>query len=211
MEAFIGSVFIVGFNFAPRQYTFCAGQTLTINDNSALFALIGSAYGGDGRNTLGIPDLRSRVPVGSNVMGNPIPPLFAYGWGQQAGNQETALGISHLPTHSHTASFTPIGGGGSPAQVLATTEDGTHSQPATGDYLAQPSDLPGFDAREHIFKANPTPASLVSLGGVSGGGGASGGTVTVNSTGAGSSFEIINPVLGMAYIIALEGVFPSRN
>ena len=211
MESFIGSVLVVGFNFSPRQYAFCAGQLYPIAANTALFALIGTAYGGDGRSTLGLPDLRSRAPTGSSVMGSPVGGLNAIGLGEPVGHQEAFLSLLQMPQHNHTTVFNPFGSD-LPAEVYATAEDGTHSQPADGDFLAQPSDLPGADKREHIFKATPSTTSLVPLGGVFGGSaGTLNGLITVQNAGLGNSVDIVNPCLGMAYVIAFDGVFPSRN
>ncbi len=81
MESFIGFVYPSAFNFAPRNYAFCAGQLLQISDFSALFALIGDTYGGDARTSMGVPDLRGRTPVGSSVMGTPLPPVSPIAWG----------------------------------------------------------------------------------------------------------------------------------
>lgn len=97
-EPFIGQIMPVGFNFAPRGWALCDGQLLSISQNSALFALLGTAYGGDGRVTFGLPDLRGRVPVhvGSG------PGLSPYTWGQKGGTEQVTLSVSQIPSHSHT-------------------------------------------------------------------------------------------------------------
>ena len=69
MDAFMGTVLPVAFNYPPRGWLFCNGQTVPIQQNSAMFALLGTMYGGDGQNTFGIPDLRGRVVVGSQGQG----------------------------------------------------------------------------------------------------------------------------------------------
>lgn len=210
MESFIGFVYPNGFNFAPRDYTFCAGQIIPISSNQALFALLGATFGGDGRTSLGVPDLRGRAPVGCSEMGTPIPPLSPVRWGERGGLQYITLSQSQMPTHNHTAEFTPSGGGGA-AQVEVTTEEGNTDTPVDGAYLSRTKATGGAqDKPENIFNTAPSEASLVSLGGVSGGGAGSG-TVTVGNSGASSVIDIQNPYTGMCYVMAIDGIFPSRN
>jgi len=87
----------VGFNFAPRGWALCDGQILAINQNSALFSLLGTTYGGDGRATFGLPDLRGRsaVHVGAG------PGLAGVTWGQKGGQEQVTLTTQNLPPHSH--------------------------------------------------------------------------------------------------------------
>lgn len=116
MDAFMGMVMPVGFNFAPRGWMFCNGQTVPISQNSAMFALLGTMYGGDGQNTFGIPDLRGRVPVGSQGNGPGLTPIAQ---GEKAGvNNVTviangAVSISltsaNLPPHTHPATMSLTG------------------------------------------------------------------------------------------------------
>jgi len=80
-DPFIGEIRMVGFNFAPRGWALCDGQLLPISQNAALFSLLGTIYGGDGRTTFGLPDLRSRVPVHSGQG----PGLSSYSIGQRSG------------------------------------------------------------------------------------------------------------------------------
>ena len=96
-EPYIGQIMIVGFNFPPRGWTLCDGQTLSISQNQALFSLLGTTFGGDGRTTFGIPDLRGRSPVG--VGGGPG--LSPISWGQKAGAEEQVLTVNQLPSHHH--------------------------------------------------------------------------------------------------------------
>lgn len=94
---FIGEIKMVGFNFAPRDWARCDGQLLQISQHSALFALLGTQYGGDGETTFGLPDLRGRVPMhAGNGPGLPNHPI-----GQKAGAETTTLSLAHLPPHNH--------------------------------------------------------------------------------------------------------------
>ncbi len=207
-EPFLGEIKMLGFSFSPRGFTFCAGQLMPIAENQALFALLATQYGGDGRTTFGLPNLTSRLPMGFN-MGD-SQGLQAYPPGTMMGSQHHSLQVFEMPLHNHSATFTAEGEGG-PAQLEATTEEGDASTPSPGAYLSQTKATGGpQDHPENIYKSGPTPGSLVSLGGVSGGG-ASGGTVQVGDTGEGQSFSIMNPVIAINFSIAIQGLFPTRN
>jgi microcystin-dependent protein len=97
MEAYIGAVFAFGFNYAPIGWVFCNGQTLPISENQAMYALIGTTYGGDGVQTFGIPNLQGRTPIGWGQG----PGLQNYIIGQAAGSESVTLTVNNLPIHSH--------------------------------------------------------------------------------------------------------------
>lgn len=96
-EAFIGEVKLFAGNFAPRGWAFCDGQLLAISQNSALFSILGTMYGGDGRTTFGLPDLRGRVAVGVGRG----PGLSDRRQGQKFGTETNTLTVMNLPSHSH--------------------------------------------------------------------------------------------------------------
>ena len=93
-EPFLGQITIFSFNYAPRGWALCNGQLLPINQNQALFSLLGTMYGGDGRTTFALPDLRGRVPI--HVGGGFIQ-------GERSGEENHTLVINELSTHSHNA------------------------------------------------------------------------------------------------------------
>lgn len=97
-EPFIGQIIQVGFNFAPRGYATCDGQTLSIAQNTALFSLLGTTYGGDGRVTFGLPDLRGRIPLHQGQG----PGLPNYTMGEASGVENHRLISSEMPMHNHT-------------------------------------------------------------------------------------------------------------
>lgn len=97
MEPFIGQVCSFGFNFAPRGWAQCNGQLLAISQYSALFSLLGTSYGGDGRTTFGLPDLRGRVAINQGQG----PGLSDYKIGQMAGKEGVTLTQNEMPSHSH--------------------------------------------------------------------------------------------------------------
>ena len=115
METFLGQIITVGFNFAPRGWLLCNGQLLSISQNQALFALLGTTYGGDGRTTFALPDLRGRRPIGFSHG----PGLSNYALGQRGGVENVTLTVNQIPPHTHT--------------MLADNESGT--TPANGGYL----------------------------------------------------------------------------
>ena len=133
MDPFIGEIRLVPFNFAPRGWAICAGQLLPINQNQALFALLGTTYGGDGRTTFALPDLRGRIPVGA---GQP-PAGSSYPLGATGGQETVKLTTGQLPGHAHavhassaagttknpTTAF-PAGGGAYAAERNVTYESG---------------------------------------------------------------------------------------
>ena len=99
---FLGEIRMFGFNFQPRGWALCNGQLLAISQNTALFSLLGTQYGGDGVTTFALPDLRSRVPL---HMGQG-PGLSSYGIGEQTGVESVALNADQLPRHNHSVMAT---------------------------------------------------------------------------------------------------------
>jgi microcystin-dependent protein len=152
-EPFLGEIRIFGFNFAPRGWAFCQGQILSISENTALFALLGTTYGGNGQTTFALPDLRGRV---ANSFGQG-PGLANYDLGEVSGSENVTLNSSQMPQHSHGvvanggAATETRPDGGVPARTAApayaTAPDGTAMNggmigPAGG---SQPfSNLPPF-------------------------------------------------------------------
>jgi microcystin-dependent protein len=97
-EPFLGQISIYGFNFAPRGWAMCNGQILPIAQNTALFSLLGTTYGGNGQTTFALPDLRSRVPIHFGQG----PGLSSYDLGQAAGSETDTLTVNQMPAHQHT-------------------------------------------------------------------------------------------------------------
>jgi len=120
-EPFIGQIQAFGFNFPPRSWAKCDGQLLAISSNSALFSLLGTTYGGDGRTTFALPDLRGRAAchMGSG------PGLASLTIGSRSGSNTNVLSAGNLPSHTHALrADSGAGDSGSPgSNVLATAED----------------------------------------------------------------------------------------
>lgn len=148
-EPFVGEIFMAGFNFAPRGYATCQGQILPIAQNTALFSLLGTTFGGNGITTFALPDLRGRVPM---AMGQG-PGLTNRSLGEAGGVENVTLLQSEMPAHTHAIT------------VNAVTEAGDVSSPA-GAYLANTGALD----KEYKLSGTVVPmASGVSTAGVAGG------------------------------------------
>jgi microcystin-dependent protein len=174
-QPFLGQILLVGFNFAPVGWALCDGQLLPISQNTALFSLLGTQYGGDGRSTFGLPDLRSRVPIGMG-QGNGLSP---YTIGEMTGVESVTLQPTQMPAHTHLINATNAAGGvQTPANnfLAAATAGG------------RPAD---------IYSAGPSQTTLSPN--------------AVTNAGNNQPHNNIQPVLAMNYIIALQGIFPSRN
>lgn len=197
-EPFLGEIIIFGGNFAPNGWAMCQGQLLSISQNTALFSILGTTYGGNGVQTFGLPDLRGRVPVG---MGQG-PGLSSYTQGEQGGVENVTLLVTQIPAHTHIITAT-----GAAATVAASPNPGNSSTPA-GNYIAD-----GFDPSTTLpgpTQNYVTPAQAGTTGNIAG--------VTLNMSGVTASqtggslpHTNIQPFLGVNYIIALQGIFPSRG
>lgn len=135
MTPFIGQLQAFGFNFAPVGWAFCSGQILAISTNTPLFSLIGTTFGGDGRTTFALPDLRGRsiVHVGQG------PGLSSVAWGQKAGAEQLTLTMNNLPSHNHTANFRLGNGLGN----TATATNNNLAASAGSDTIYTPGALGG--------------------------------------------------------------------
>ena len=187
-EPFLGQLLQVGFTFAPQGWAICAGQTLAIAQNSALFALLGTTYGGNGTTTFQLPDFQGRVPIGTGS-GAGLAPYVA---GQKAGTESVTITTNQMPSHTHAVTVT---------QMQASSTKATLQQPAAGSVLARGVDNVGT-AIPLIYQPAGT-ALDVTLGGAIG--------VAIGNTGGSQPTPILQPYLGITTIIALEGIFPSRS
>jgi len=187
-------------NFAIRGWAMCNGQLMSIAENTALFSIIGTTYGGDGRTTFALPDLRGRVPM---HFGNG-PGLTSRRLGQRLGTEYNILNITQLPTHNHLATVSNINVG---VELKVSSADATAQIPTAGASLAAANEVNGrtLDAVQIYNEATPD----ISIGGITTA--TSGGTVTVGNTGGNQSVNNMQPSLGVNYLIALQGIFPSRS
>ncbi|ERH54060.1 tail fiber protein [Pseudomonas sp. MDMC216] len=214
-DPFMGEIRMVGFNFAPRGWATCQGQIMAIQQNSALFALLGTTYGGNGQTTFGLPNFSGRSPVGQGT-GPGLAPITI---GEVAGAESVTLNVTQMPIHQPVAQFTgqasAVSLTGSSVDV-ATGTPGAMAVPTAGAtvYLSNTTARSGPTAVtiNGLFTSTAPDATKASLGGVHGQGSViPQGTVTVSPVGGSQPIGIRNPYLGTNFIIALEGIFPSRN
>jgi microcystin-dependent protein len=180
-EPYIGLIAMFGFNFPPRSWALCNGQILSIAQNTALFALLGTTYGGNGQTTFALPDLRGRVPLHFGQG----PGLSQYDLGQRAGTEAVTLLASEMPAHAHT-----LNGQVAVASTAGTTPDPTSNIPA-----APASSIPQYSI--------PAAATGTTAPGSVGG--------STSVAGASQPHSILQPYLAINFSIALEGIFPPRD
>ena len=172
VETFLGEIRMFAGNFAPTGWAFCQGQLLPIAQNQALFSLLGTTYGGDGRTSFALPDLRGRVPVGFGQG----PGLSNREIGEKFGSELVTLNINQMPSHNHT--------------VNAVTTEGNQNLPTN----SLPANTKTLDKEYSDANANTTMKATM-----------------VNPTGGSQPFGVSQPSLGVNFIIALQGIYPSRN
>lgn len=148
MEGYLAQIIMFAGNFAPRGWAFCQGQILSISQNSALFALLGTTYGGNGTTTFALPDLRSRVPVGTGQG----PGLSSVVLGEVAGSENVTLTINQMPAHNHV--------------INVTNQDGNSDSP-NNRFLARASRLAFDDVKiySNLSTIDMNPAAISVVGG----------------------------------------------
>ena len=166
---FLAQITIYAFNFAPRGFALCNGQLLPINQNQALFSLLGTTYGGNGVNNFALPELRGRAPMHWNA---------SFPQGQVSGEETHTLLTAELPAHTHA--------GGGFTQSCS-------SGPGTSNLAA--ARFPAVATRPTYADAPNTSLAASSSG----------------TTGGGQPHENRLPFLTLNFVIALQGIFPSRN
>jgi microcystin-dependent protein len=172
MDAFLGSIMLFAGNFAPRGWAFCQGQIMAISQNTAVFSLLGTTYGGNGQTTFALPDLRGRAPIGQG-QGPGLPNVVL---GESSGTEQTTLQVNNMPKHSHA-----LASGG-----------GANAYGPSGNLCAEES-----NQSTQVY-ASGAPTGQMSA-------------QAIGAAGENQPFSIMQPYLGLNYIICLEGIFPSRN
>ena len=165
-EPFLSEIKLVSFNFAPKGWALCNGQLLPINQNQALFALLGTTYGGNGQTNFALPNLRGRVPIHFDASHN---------LGEAAGSTSVTINIQQLPSHIHQLKVAPV---------------------STNGGIVALNNVLG-DAGSQVYTG---PQQLVAMN-----------AGTVSSVGGSQPHNNMMPYLVLNFIIALQGIFPSRN
>lgn len=200
---FVGMIAVFGFSWAPQDWALAQGQSVPVQQYQALLSLFGITYGGNYQTAFNLPDLRGRVVVGQGVRDD-----INYVVGNHGGAATVTLSTAQMPSHNHSATFTPGGGGSAAVEVQASQTPGNEAVPNPGDYISTCSVSSGPGAIKNFVKA-ADKGTTVALGGVTGGGGA-GGTVAVGNTGGTTPVPVMQPYLVMNPCIALTGMYPMR-
>lgn len=164
----IAEISIFGGNFSPRFWANCDGQLLSISSNTALFSLIGTFYGGDGRTTFALPDLMGRVAVHTGTGAG----LSTRQQGEKSGSETNVISIAQMPPHGH---------------AINAKDEGTQDDPSGA-----------FIAGDGTNSFGTTPNTVMS-------------NSAVANNGGGQPINNMQPYLVLRYIIALQGIYPSRN
>jgi microcystin-dependent protein len=174
-EPYLGEIIMFGGNFAPRGWALCNGQLLSIAQNSALFSILGTTYGGDGQTTFALPDLRGRAPLNWGQG----PGLTPKAIGESSGSETVTLLQTQMPAHNHP--------------VMANNQDG-NSTGATGNLWATSVDSNSQQVSAYGTVANTTMSPQA-----------------IGVAGGNQPHQNMQPYLCVSFIIALEGIYPSRS
>jgi microcystin-dependent protein len=166
---YLGEIRMVAFGFAPKGWAQCNGQTMPINQNQALFSLLGTTFGGDGRTTFMLPDFRGRTAIEPGTRGNT--PTYTYG--QKGGEELHTLVTTEMAGHTHTA--------------IASSASNTLGSPSGNFWATGPTQ----------YASSPINTALAPN--------------AIANTGGGQAHENRSPYLVVNFIIALTGIYPSRN
>lgn len=192
-EAFLGEIRMVAFNFPPRGWAECKGQSLSIADNQALFSLLGVQYGGDGRTTFGLPDLRGRAPIGDGQ----APGLRGYPQGDKIGTELNILSIAQLPPQQSKVNFTKFGG---TLIQSASSEPGEFSNPTE----CFPAKVMYGDVSVNAYASEANTKMKSEMVDIDA-------EAEVQFGGQSQGINNIQPSIAMKYIICLQGTFPPRS
>ena len=164
-QPFLAEIKIISWNYAPKGWAFCNGQLLPINQNQALFSILGTTFGGDGRVNFGLPDFRGRIPihVGQGLL-----------LGQKAGEESHTVTQQEMPAHNH---------------IVQASGAAANKAVPTNNFLANVS-TKVYAGNANVTTLHPT---------------------TIANVGGSQSHENRQPYLVLNFIIALQGIFPSRN
>jgi microcystin-dependent protein len=189
-DPYLGTICAFAFNFCPQGYAEADGSLISISQNTALFALLGTTYGGNGTTNFGLPDLRGRSAVGYGQG----PGLSNIVIGQKGGTETVTLIASQMPAHTHTATTSVTVN----TAIKAVSGAGNSTNP-TGNVWATSS------SRDNVY-SNVAPNATMASGVVAT---TASGNTTVNPAGGSQPFSNRSPYLGIKYCIATVGIFPS--
>ena len=190
MEEYMGKILAFGFNYPPMECALCDGTLLNVTQNSALFSLLGTYFGGNGVQNFALPDLRGRTMIGQGYGSNLTPRSI----GQIGGSETVALNSNQLPTHTHTATFT-----GTSVTIKASANAGTVATAATRINTI------GGVTSGFLYNNDASPAIALNVAGTSAG------TVAVAQSGSNQPHENMQPFTVVNFCIVTQGIYPSRQ
>lgn len=177
-QPFLGEIKIIGFNFAPQGFALCNGQTMSISQNSALFSLLGTTYGGNGTTTFMLPNLRDSAPMGAGNGPGRSPRAL----GQTSGSAAVTLTSPQLPVHIHIMS----------AALLTPPNPAQNTSTPNANAMLGPSN-PG---QAYNDPGGPTVTMAPQ---------------TLGATGGNAPHENRQPFIALNFVIAVQGIYPTRN
>jgi microcystin-dependent protein len=179
---FVGEIRLFPYNFVPKGWAKCEGQLLPISQNTALFSLLGTTYGGNGTTNFALPDLRDRMAIGAGQS----PGLSSIDLGQSDGNSTITLTSANLPAHTHSV------------DIKVSSGVGTTSVPSSSTSIAAPVQI--FNSASRPVTEYNASVPNITLS-----------NITTSTTGDSSPLSNEQPILSSVYCIALQGIFPPRN
>lgn len=211
-DTFVGEIKIVGFNFAPVGYAFANGATIQIQQQQALYSLIGTIYGGNAQTTFQLPNLQSRVGVGFATYGATVPPnTTQYPIGNAGGQQVQVLTTSQMPMHTHTISSTVNSTLAASTAINALAAPSARLPGPSGNLLTGATDSSGTPINGYAAPGTGNPVTMAAgaatttlTGGVSV-------NATAGTAGSSQAVDMRMPYIALNYIIALVGIYPQRN
>jgi len=183
-DPFYSEIRPFGFNFAPKGWGLCNGTIMAISQNQALYSLLGTRFGGDGRSNFALPELRGRAPIGRGDFVSPIDgSVVNYSIGEAIGTETVSLSEAEMASHTHA--------------IQATETDASISPKFTDQVFAQSINTKIVSTDDSVYTS---PSNLTELA-----------VDIVSSVGAGNPHENLQPLLALNFCIALEGAYPARN
>lgn len=184
-DYFVGEIRLFSFDYAPQDWHICDGSLLPIQGNQALYALLGTQFGGDGKTNFALPDFRGRVPVGVATNSTTVPQgATRYQTGNKGGNETVALTTAQVPAHNHTF------------KVNTTTGTALASNPP--NYLSSSGPDNGEKVLHNVYSNFTAPGIPLK-------------SDSISNTGSGAAHNNMQPSTVMNFCIATVGIFPSRN
>jgi len=180
-DGYLGTIRLFAGMFAPRNWAYCQGQLLSIAEYSALYSLLGTQFGGDGRTSFGLPDLRGRVPLGTGT-GPGLSPRYQ---GQWMGYETTTMTVTNMPVHTHNLSVN--------VSIPASAEEGNVETPVGNSMAVVEEGTPYHTGSGEDAMANPAVSA------------------SMDPVGGGQPVNNMQPSLALNYIICLVGLYPSRS